>query len=145
MSDYQFSKSSTKRLKQCHRELITLANEVIKYFDCTVITGHRTKEVQNKAFDDGNSKLLFPNSKHNVYPSAAIDLGYYVKGVGLVQNEIDAAMFCGIVIATAKRLLTEGKMTYPIRSTDWDRDGIISDTKFFDFYHFELDVDPKTL
>jgi hypothetical protein len=41
--------------------------------DFAIIEGHRGKEAQNAAFERGASKVQFPNSKHNTYPSQAYD------------------------------------------------------------------------
>ena len=54
-----------------------LFNEVIKYFDCTLIQGHRGEEEQNKYFDEGKSKVRYPNGRHNARPSNAVDVVPY--------------------------------------------------------------------
>lgn len=69
-----FGKTSTKRLQECHPDLILLFNIVIMITDCTIICGHRTEEEQQKAFDNGNSTVQFPNSRHNSEPAMAIDV-----------------------------------------------------------------------
>ena len=46
----RFGRRSRKNLETCHEDLQELFNQVIKYFDCTVIQGHRGKEEQNKYF-----------------------------------------------------------------------------------------------
>ena len=74
---YSFSKKSLLNLKLCHKDLKHLFLEVIKYYDCTILEGYRNKEKQNKAFNEGKSKLKFPNSKHNQKPSLAIDVVPY--------------------------------------------------------------------
>ena len=48
-------------------------NTAIRFTDITILEGYRNEEDQNKAFENGFSKLKFPNSKHNVYPSMAVD------------------------------------------------------------------------
>lgn len=73
----KFSKKSRENLSQCHEDLQRLFNEVIKYYDCSVICGHRGKEAQNKAFVEFKSKLKYPNSKHNKKPSLAADVVPY--------------------------------------------------------------------
>ena len=72
---YKFGKTSAARLATCHPDLQRLFNEVIKEIDCTILCGHRTEAEQFKAFKEGNSKLLWPNSKHNSNPSMAVDVG----------------------------------------------------------------------
>jgi len=68
-----FGKTSRKRLATCHEDLQLVFNEVIKHFDCTIVCGHRGEADQNDAFERGNSKLRFPQSKHNQWPSLAVD------------------------------------------------------------------------
>lgn len=73
----KFSDKSQQRLSTCAQPLQDLFNEVIKYVDCTVLDGHRNEEAQNKAFNEGKSKARFPQSKHNFYPSRAVDVAPY--------------------------------------------------------------------
>lgn len=50
---------------------------VVKRFDITVLCGHRGEAEQNAAYAAGNSKLKWPNSKHNKTPSEAVDIVPY--------------------------------------------------------------------
>ncbi len=61
-----FGKTSKQRLETCHKDLQTICNEVIKYYDFSVIEGHRTLETQQKYFKEGKSKLdgINQKSKH---------------------------------------------------------------------------------
>jgi len=72
--EMKFSKRSQGRLETCTQPLQDLFNEVIKHIDCTVLDGHRDAERQNKAYSEGRSKVQYPNSKHNSYPSKAVDV-----------------------------------------------------------------------
>ena len=60
-----FGKTSKKRLEECDPRLQQLFNEVVKEYDCSILQGHRSEEEQNRYFDEGKSKVRFPNSKHN--------------------------------------------------------------------------------
>ena len=73
----RFGRRSRKNLETCNEDLQELFNEVIKFFDCTVIQGHRGKEEQNKYFDEGKSKVKYPNGRHNANPSNAVDVVPY--------------------------------------------------------------------
>lgn len=73
----RFSKISGQRLSTCDNELITLMNSCIAEYDFSVLCGHRGEAEQNKAFNEGKSKLKYPNSKHNSYPSKAVDIAPY--------------------------------------------------------------------
>jgi peptidoglycan L-alanyl-D-glutamate endopeptidase CwlK len=47
---------------------------VVEVTDIAILCGHRTKEEQDKAFGSGNSKLRYPFSRHNKFPSMAVDI-----------------------------------------------------------------------
>lgn len=72
-----FSNKSAGRLAGCHPDLQAVMNEAIKTVDFTVLCGHRGEAAQNEAFRRGNSKVRFPNSKHNANPSLAVDIAPY--------------------------------------------------------------------
>jgi len=69
-----YSLKSQAALATCHPDLIKVFNEVIKHFDCVILEGHRDEEAQNKAFNEGKSKLKWPHGKHNQKPSLAVDV-----------------------------------------------------------------------
>ena len=72
-----FGKKSQERLNTCDPRLVELFEEVVEHFDCTVIQGYRDEAEQNKAFEDGFSKLKYPKGSHNKYPSLAVDIAPY--------------------------------------------------------------------
>ncbi len=72
-----FSKTSEKRLQTCHPDIAAVCRELIKQYDFAVLCGHRTKAEQNKAFENGNSRLIYPQSAHNKTPSHAVDIAPY--------------------------------------------------------------------
>ena len=72
-----FSERSSNKLKTCDKRLQEIFNTVVKTRDCTILEGHRNERLQNKAFDDGNSKARWPNSRHNTTPSKAVDVMPY--------------------------------------------------------------------
>jgi len=74
---YKFSQLSLERLSSAHEALQRLARIVIKLFDISIICGHRSKEDQDKALVEGHSKIAWPKSKHNSFPSRAIDVWPY--------------------------------------------------------------------
>ena len=81
---YRFSKRSLDRLGTCHPDLVKLMTEAILDPACpsdlTVLCGHRGEKEQNAAFDAGRSKLRYPRSKHNGFPSLAVDVAPYIDG-----------------------------------------------------------------
>ncbi len=132
-----FSGLSHDRLLQCHPELQLLFNTVIQNCDCTVIAGHRNKEDQEKAVREGKSKLGWPNSKHNVYPSLAADVVPYPIDWNNTKQFI---WFGGYVLGVADLLYQQGRMAHRIRwGGDFNNNYDVTDDKgLIDLPHFEL-------
>ena len=126
----RFSTRSKSRLHTCDERLVDLFNEVVKGFDCTIIEGHRGKKAQNEAFNKGNSKVKFPNGKHNQSPSVAVDVAPYP----IDWSDRDRFhYFSGYVLGIASQ------MGLKIRwGGDWDMDTKTKDNKFDDLVHFEI-------
>ena len=76
---YKWGKKSKERLATCDKRLQDLANMMLERseFDLSVTCGYRTEEEQNWAFVNGKSKARFGESKHNVFPSSAVDIVPY--------------------------------------------------------------------
>lgn len=126
-----FSKRSLEKLGTCSQDLQNICYEVIKHFDFSVVCGHRNKADQDAAFKAGNSKLQFPNSKHNSYPSKAIDIiPYPVDYKDERAFYYLAGLMKMVAIAQGKRLRWGG---------DWNGDNNFKDNKFNDLGHFELE------
>lgn len=69
------------RLKGGHPlivEFFRFVKQKFKDAHCSWV--HRGEESQNEAFDQGLSKLRFPNSKHNLLPAEAIDIFQIIDG-----------------------------------------------------------------
>jgi peptidoglycan LD-endopeptidase CwlK len=134
----KYSNTSKSRLATCHEDLQTLFNEVIKYYDCTIVCGHRGEIAQNEAYAAGNSEKPWPLSKHNKWPSLAVDAAPFEK-TAIDWGKLQSSNFAGFVMGVAEMLFAEGKITHHIRSgADWDMDDDVDDTKFWDACHFEI-------
>ncbi len=72
-----FGKNSLKHRSQMHPDLQLVFDEAIKTYNLSLLCGHRNKEDQNKAFSEGFSKVQWPNSRHNIFPSEAGDAAPY--------------------------------------------------------------------
>lgn len=125
-----FSKISLKRLETTDEKLQKLFLTVVQTYDCTIVCGFRPKEEQEAAFKAGNSKLRWPNSKHNTYPSKAIDVVPYPK---LWASTKQFYHFAGYVLKTAETLGIKVRW-----GGDWDSDKDLEDQSFMDLAHWEL-------
>ena len=72
-----FSEISNTRLISCEEPLQIICNKVIAYYDMSVICGHRDQIAQDRAYFDGFSTKMYPDSRHNSKPSQAIDIAPY--------------------------------------------------------------------
>jgi len=138
---FLFSTNSKKQLATCHPDLQVLFTEVIKYFDCIVIEGHRGEAAQNAAYNKGNSKLRYPNGKHNKLPSMAADVAPYnrvTKNISWTQTN-DFYYFAGHVMAIAIQLYNAGRMKHRVTfGGDWNRNNNLRDQTFMDLVHYEI-------
>ena len=90
---FKFGNISMARLRLCHTDLQELMQAVIAESpeDLTIVCGSRSKEKQDKAFAEGRSQLKYPQSKHNIQPSMAVDVAPYIDG-RIPWNDIAAFM-----------------------------------------------------
>ncbi len=120
----KFSESSQEKLSTCHPFLQEVCNELIKHVDFTVLCGYRDKIAQDEAFTKGASKFKFPNSKHNISPSLAVDLAPYP----IDWN--DHVKFANL--AKLFKQIAEHKGIHVVWGGDWK--------EFKDLVHFQLDL-----
>lgn len=148
-----FGRRSTRRLGDCHIDLVRLFEKVVKDYDCTILTGHRNEIDQNVAYDSDRSKLRFPDGKHNALPSNAVDAAPYPvpkdwgriampdgitheQKADLLKSIKELARFyhfSGYVSGVASEMGLEIR-----EGADWDGDHEFNDQKFDDLVHFEL-------
>lgn len=132
----KFGKLSESRLNECHEDLQTIFNEVIKYVDISIVCGYRNEKDQNDAYFNGFSKVKYPNSKHNTKPSIAADVVPYPE---LWSDTDKLRRLVGYVIATAQQLYNQGKISHlVINGSDWDNDFDEKDHTFIDLPHYQL-------
>jgi peptidoglycan L-alanyl-D-glutamate endopeptidase CwlK len=126
----KFGRNSRTRLATCDKQLQKLFNEVVKYFDCSVLVGFRGENEQNRAFDEGHSKLKWPHGKHNSNPSFAVDVAPYPLDW---EDRERFIYFGGFVKGCAYQ------MDMPLRwGGDWNNNTSLADNKFDDLVHFEI-------
>ncbi len=108
----QFSQRSLRRLKTCHQDLQDICHELIKYADFTVLCGFRGEAEQDEAYSKGVSKLKWPNSKHNKFPSLAVDIAPYpIDWNNHVAFEQLAKQFCNIALEKGIKVTWGGTFT----------------------------------
>jgi peptidoglycan L-alanyl-D-glutamate endopeptidase CwlK len=113
-----------------HRVLDRVLQEVA---DISLLCGHRGQKEQNEAFENGFSKVRWPDGKHNKWPSLAVDLQPYPMPELEIKQVMALAYIAGRIIQIG---LEEGLI---IRwGGDWDRDGDLLDQNFDDLFHFEI-------
>ena len=147
-----FGSKSRTRLNTCHPSLQLLMDAVVKGFDCSIIEGSRSKEVQDEYFKRGVTKVQWPNSRHNVVLpnlSTAVDVVPYIPAMGgQIWPDPDRQspeeylrtlgvfyMFLGYV----KRVAEEMNISVTF-GADWDSDLNLLDQKFHDLPHIQLKI-----
>lgn len=133
----KFSKKSKRKLAECDRRLQKLFNEVIKHYDCSIITGYRGREEQFEKYNSGLSRARWPNSKHNSIPSMAADVYPWPIpdnwGKDDWKEKVKFYMLAAIVLYEANR------MGITIRwGGDFNMDHNYRDNTFDDLGHFEI-------
>jgi len=128
----RFGKRSKERLKGVDSRLINVLNEVVKYFDITVIEGLRSQERQNKLVVEGKSKTKF--GKH--VQGKAVDIAPYP----IDWNARDDFHYLGgFVLGVASRMGIDVRW-----GGDWSDSSLsknartTKDNNFDDLVHFEI-------
>ena len=131
-----FGARSMRNRHTLHESLKDVLDEAILYYDFTILCGHRAKDEQDEAFNNNRSQVQWPNSKHNTFPSLAVDVApYYAHAPHIRLNRLYEFVYLhGIIIGLAAR------RSIKLRSgQNWDMDDeLITDQGFNDFPHIEL-------
>ena len=135
------SQTSRRRLNECNELLARVVDDVDDVYPHTiqVVSTYRGEREQDELFDNGFSKLWFPDSLHNATdvtgnPSSdAIDLAPVINGRIDWSDSHSFAVLAGFMYCAAIQrgiVLRWGG--------DWDGDGRTVDQSFMDWGHFEL-------
>lgn len=130
---YKFGKQSMAVYKTLHPSLQVVFSGVLEHRDCSLREGYRDKETQDRYFEEKRTKVRFPDSKHNRFPSEAVDAyPYPITKEQLNDREFWVEWGSWVVgFAAAKGV----KLRW---GYDWDQDHDLKDQKFNDGPHFEL-------
>lgn len=123
-----FSTHSLIQIASLHEDLQAICYQVIEATDFRVVQGFRNDCEQEKLFQQGKTKARAGQSKHNQYPSHAMDLYPWP----MIEIESQAyqhrqALLAGHVLMTAHALGID-----LVWGGHWK--------KFKDYPHFELKV-----
>ena len=154
-----FGQKSIDKLETCHPDIQKVMWDVIaeSEVDFGITHGHRNPEIQFDLFKKGraeqNGQWVIVNkkevvtykdgyeklSKHNEYPSKAVDIAVYLPGVGYSWDKNHLAYVAGIVMTKAKQLLNDGLISHTlVWGGNWDSDGTFQDHTLIDFPHFQI-------
>jgi peptidoglycan L-alanyl-D-glutamate endopeptidase CwlK len=135
---YKYGRKSRKQLDTVTGNLQAVFERVLALglIDITIVQGRRSKYLQTKYFNEGKSRVKWPNSKHNVKNpddlARAIDAAPYVNGAASWDPR-HCIFLAGLVLAVAA--LMDVKVRW---GGNWDMDGEpITDQDFQDLVHFE--------
>lgn len=124
----KFSQQSLTKLESCDPKLQSLFAEVIKHWDCAILSGHRTQTEQEQLVKEGKSQTM--NSKHLLSPSQAVDVAPYPIDWSDTQRFY---YFAGFVLGIAE------SMGLNIRwGGDWNDNMQVKDNNFNDLVHYEI-------
>lgn len=128
---YDFSDKSKIQLATCDPRLQLIAGEAIKFIDFTVLQGHRSDDEQEALFKENKSLKRPGESKHNLYPSMAMDIAPFPIDFNYLPQFYYLA---GIIMTIAWR------MGIKIRwGGCWSGDfSSIKSNSFNDLGHFEI-------
>ena len=134
MGNFEYGFNSKKQLATVDRRLVRILNHALNYgiLDWSIIKGYRGEVEQNEAFNSGDSKVEYPNSKHNSSPSLAIDfIPHPFRGWDKIHDFVAVAM---IILVAAEEL------EIPVRwGGMWQGHGpIMPEGAFNDLGHLEL-------
>lgn len=134
----KFGRRSRQRLKGVDARLVSVLNEVVKYFDITVIEGLRSQERQNELVAQGKSKTKF--GKH--VQGKAVDIAPYPIDW---KARDDFHYLGGFVLGIAAKLGVNVRWGGDWSSPSLDKDVMAGkeqrttkDNGFDDLVHFEI-------
>ena len=128
----RFGKRSKERLRGVDARLVNVLNEVVKYFDITVIEGLRSQKRQDELVAEGKSKTKF--GKHVL--GKAVDIAPYPIDW---QARDDFHLLGGFVLGVASQMGVNVRW-----GGDWSASSLYkgkrttNDNSFDDLVHFEL-------
>jgi peptidoglycan L-alanyl-D-glutamate endopeptidase CwlK len=121
--EYQFGKTSQARLEKTppRSQLVFRAALAQGLMDISIIQGVRTREEQDRFYEQGRSKVQWPDGKHNIKDpgekAKAVDAGPYINGK-ITYDHRHCCYLSGLVQGIGRSL--GGKIRW---GGNWDQDG----------------------
>ncbi len=129
----KFGTESEAELAGADPRLQQIAHKVLVIKDHSIIKGHRPKAEQNEAFAAGNSKLQWPDGKHNAWLSLALDVQTYPRPPYEPDLRAEQHYLLGLYVGIGAEMGIE-----LITGADWDDDGQVTDNGWDDLFHVEI-------
>ena len=131
---FSFGQRSARELATVDPILRAVLEEAIQIIDFTVVEGHRDRGTQNKFYELGRSKVQWPKSKHNTYPSRAVDVAPFpIEWTDHRKDQARFYLLCGIIYAISVKHGVKLRF-----GADWDGDFNFKDQTFDDLAHIEI-------
>jgi len=130
-----FGKASKVEHNTLHPDLQLIFDSALALdiMDFSIIEGYRSKQLQNRYFEIGRSKVQWPDGKHNKMPSTAGDAAPYINRK-VSWNKLHCCVLAGIILSCAARWGIKLRW-----GGNWDMDSEpITDQDFQDLVHYEL-------
>ena len=128
----RFGKRSRDRLRGVDIRLVNVLNEVVKYFDITVIEGLRSQARQNELVAQGKSKIKFGNHVQG----KAVDIAPYpIDWDARDDFHYLGGFVLGVAASMGVKLRWGGDWN---ASSTYQGKRTTKDNSFDDLVHFEL-------
>jgi len=131
MAMNKWGSGSLRALASADPRWRVVADTVLQIKDHSVIQGHRGQEEQDEYFRTERSKVQWPNSKHNTFPSLAIDVQPYPRPWKESDLREELCYLAGLYVGVGATLALNIRW-----GGTWS--GSMSENKFDDLFHLEL-------
>lgn len=130
---YHMSPRSREKYASLCDELKIVVDELLEHVDITLLDSYREEARQNMLYFSKQSKVKWPDSKHNVWPSDAIDLQPYPYPTD------EKVLWATLGLIAGRAMEIAEKHGFKLRwGFDWDSDGDLTDQSFYDGFHLEV-------
>lgn len=136
----KWGKKSEKVYKTLDPRLQKIMDRVLQEVaDISLISGYRGEREQNELYVSKRSRAMYPDSKHNKFPSVAVDFQPYP----LPHRE--EKLWAALAYVAGRTIEIGIQEGVALRwGGDWNRNGDLTDNRFDDLFHLEImEIDPS--